>query len=133
MADDTEDVFDYPMSDHFVSQTRRSPYRTGFQPRRFSRKPSIHEALQFSDRVFSQYVRNGCQLPNAEPDVQSELPAQQEEIRDLKIQMQADPGAQQDAIRALQHQVGQLMQRLNVKTPPGNLSERKGLDVTPRS
>lgn len=36
--DETDDLFDYSMSNFFVSQARQRPYAIGFRPRRHPRR-----------------------------------------------------------------------------------------------
>lgn len=118
MADD--DVFDYAMSDAFVSETRPVPYRTGFRSRKLQGDPSTKELLELSERDFDRYVRNCGRLPK-DPlvDALDGLQAENEELR--------------AAIRTLQQQMRQLMQPSSGMRLSVTQSESRGIDVKPRA
>ena len=121
MADELEDVFDYPMSENFVSETRRIPYRRGFRLRRHSPR-TIEDLLALPDRDFDKWVRNLCRLPYGKPEQSPSALNLQHQIDNL-----------QTTIRQLQGQLQTLMQSSAAKVPAGSLSGRKGLDVEPRA
>lgn len=83
-----EDVFDYSMSDDFVSGTRRVPYRTGFQSRHCRGKLPIAMANRLSDRDFKRYIENGCRFPDPEQDLREQLAEQRKSVRVLQLQFQ---------------------------------------------
>lgn len=84
-----DDVFDYPMGDTFVSETRHLPYRTGFRSRRHPRRPSLAYINSLCDREFTAYYRNGCRLSSTDSDVQVELDEVRAELQELKSELQA--------------------------------------------
>lgn len=120
--DDGDNVFDYPMSDAFVSETARHPYRIGFRPRQHSAKPSIKELLALPDRDFQIYIRNGCRMPNAKPDLRAEI----NELRQEQEHQRQQIAALEDLVRKLQNIPG--------KSPKGSFGAgSKGLNVEPRA
>lgn len=84
-----DDVFDYVMSDTFVSETRTHPYRIGFRSRRYSTRPSIKQLLALPDREFGRYLRNGCRMPHDLLDFRDELLDLRRQLNDLQSQVQA--------------------------------------------
>lgn len=109
-----DDVFDYPMGDTFVSETRHLPYRTGFRSRRHPRRPSLAYINSLCDREFTAYYRNGCRLPDSGLAVQGELDELRAQMQELQAEM-----------RALRHAM--------TKTVPNSLTQRGGLNVPPRA
>jgi hypothetical protein len=109
-----DDVFDYPMGDTFVSETRHLPYRTGFRSRRHPRRPSLAYINSLCDREFTAYYRNGCRLPDSGLAVQGELDELRAQMKELQVELQA------------------LRQALT-KTAPNSSSQRGGLNVAPRT
>lgn len=109
-----DDIFDYPMGDTFVSETRRRPYRIGFRFRRYPARPSIKQLLALPDREFDRYLRNGCRMPHNVGDFREELLDLRRQLRDL-----------QNEVRAL----------IPPNSKPISVSrvERKGLDVSRRA
>lgn len=90
MADELhEDLFDYVMSDAFVSDTRIRPYRTGFRSRCHPRRPSLPYINALCDREFAAYIRHGCRLPSASPSVEAELAQVRTELRALHAELLA--------------------------------------------
>lgn len=108
------DVFDYPMSDMFVSETRQRPYQVGFRSRRCSARPSIKELLALPDREFNRYVRNGCRIPHDLLDFREELFDIRRQLRELQSQVLA-------------------LTSPNRKAASVSPVERKGLDVSRRA
>ena len=138
MTNTHEDIFDYPMSDEFVSQTRPIPYRTGFRARQYRGKLLPKKANQLNDHDFRRYIQNGCRFPDPEQDLRDEIAQAQESAYVQQLQIQK----QQEAIRVLQQQVQQLRSLLSVR--PGQTSAEapsaggtetysvRGLDVAKR-
>jgi hypothetical protein len=108
-----EDVFDYVMSDTFISDTRSSPYRTGFRSRHHPQRPSIPYLLSLCDQEFAAYCRNGCRLPSASPNVHAELEALRTELHALRAEILA-------------------MRYAGIKATPNSSALRGGLNVPPR-
>lgn len=109
-----DDIFDYPMGDTFVSETRHRSYRIGYRSRRYSARPSIKQLLALPDREFDRYLRNGCRMPHALLDFR-------EELFDIRCQL-----------HVLQSQVRALTSP-NGKAASVSPVERKGLDVERRA
>jgi hypothetical protein len=84
-----DDLFDYTMSDAFVSETRPHPYRTGFRSRRYPARPSIKQLLALPDREFNRYLRNGCRMPHDLLDFREELLEIRRQLTDLQRQIRA--------------------------------------------
>lgn len=109
-----DDMYDYPMSDMFISETHPRPYRTGFRSRRHPRCPSLAYINSLSDREFTDYVRKGCRLRDSSLAVQGELDELRAQLRELQAEM-----------RALRH--------ATTKTAPSGSAKRGGLDVPTRA
>lgn len=109
-----DDVFDYPMGDTFVSETRHLPYRTGFRSRRHPRRPSLAYINSLCDREFTAYYRNGCRLSSTDSDAQVELEELRAELQQLKSEICA-------------------LRQTMTKPAPISSSQRGGLNVPPRA
>ena len=104
MEADLEDMFDYPMSDDFVSETRLVPYRTGFRTRQCRGKLPLEKVNALSDRDFKRYIQNGCRFPDPEQDRRDQLAKLREVIRVQALQLKQ----LQEADRRIQFQIEQL-------------------------
>jgi hypothetical protein len=109
-----QDVFDYAMSDTFVSETRHLPYRTGFRSRRHPRRPSLAYINSLCDREFTAYLRNDCRLSSTDSDAHVELDEVRAELQELKSELQA-------------------IRRAMTKPALISSSQRGGLNVSPRT
>jgi len=109
-----DDIFDYPMGDIFVSETRPRPYRTGFHSRQHPRGADFKYINALPEREFKAYIRNGCRLPGRGSVVRAELDEVRIELQELKAEL-----------RALRQAV--------TKSAPHNPSQRGGLNVAPRA
>lgn len=109
-----EDVFDYPMSDAFISDTRPRPYGTRFRSRCHPRRPSLQYINALSDPDFGSYVRRGCALPSESPDLEAELAQVRAELQVLHAELQA-------------------LRRAIARTVPSSSGMQGGLNVPPRS
>lgn len=90
MADEPHgDVFDYVMSDLFVSDTRSRPYRIGFRSRCHPRRPSLAYINALSDLEFAAYIRHGCRLPSTSLPIEAELAQVRAELHALHAEVQA--------------------------------------------
>ncbi|MCS6285203.1 MAG: hypothetical protein H8K08_07220 [Nitrospira sp.] len=137
MTNVPEDVFDYSMSDDFVSETRRVPYRTGFRSRQCKGKLPLSAANKLSDRDFKRYIQNGCQFPDREQSLRDLLAGQREAGRVQALQIKQ----LQEADRRMQLQIDQL-RALLPKTLQAPVQDSnadgtgaqsvRGLDVTKR-
>ena len=133
------DLYDYSMSDTFVSETRQVPYRTGFRTRQYRGRLPIKKANELNDHDLRRYNQNGCRFPDPEQDLRDEIAQARESAYIVQQQIQA----QQEAIRVLQQQVQRLSSLLSVR--PGQTSAEaptaggtkpysvRGLDVTKRA
>ncbi len=114
MADEhQEDVFDYPMSNHFISETCARPYRIGFRAQRDPQRPSLAHINALSDRDFAAYLRNGCRLPRDGQNMQAELDELRVELQEIRVELRAMRSAVTHATHS-------------------SLDVRGGLDVAPR-
>lgn len=104
MTNDFEDVFDYSMSDDFVSETRRVPYRTGFRARHCRGNLPLAVANRLSDRDFKRYIENGCRFPDSEQHLRDQLAEQREACRVQALQIKQ----LQEADRKTRLQIEQL-------------------------
>ncbi|MDR4470096.1 MAG: hypothetical protein MRJ68_17645 [Nitrospira sp.] len=109
-----DDIFDYPMADTFIAETRPRPYRTGFRSRRHPRRPSLAYINSLNDREFADYIRNGCQVQDSGLAVEVELDELRAQLREL-----------QEEMRALRH--------TGTVSVPKSLPHGGGLDVSPRA
>ncbi len=109
-----EDIFDYSMSDSFISDTRSRPYRTGFRSRCHPRRPSLAYINGLCDREFAAYIRHGCRLSSERPTVESELAQVRAELHTIHAELQA------------------LRRTITRTEPPGSVIQG-GLNVPPRS
>lgn len=109
-----EDVFDYVMSDLFVSDTRSRPYRIGYRSRCHPRRPSLAYINALCDREFAAYIRHECRLSSEGPTVEAELAQVRAEMRGLHAELQA------------------LRRTITKTVPPGSVMQG-GLNVPPRS
>ena len=132
-----DDIFDYSMSDDFISETRRVPYRTGFRSRRCKGRLPLSAANKLSDRDFRRYIASGCQFPDPEQDLRDQLAEQQRSVRVLQLQFQRN----QEALRAQALQIEQLrsllQKTLQVSAPTSSTGgwgaqSVRGLDVAKR-
>ncbi len=55
---DIDDLFDYSMSDQFISETRQRPYRTGYRARSWREAHCFEEAMRLDDREFQLWIAN---------------------------------------------------------------------------
>ncbi len=108
-----DDLYDYTMSDLFISETRPRPYRIGFHRCRPPRRPSLASINALGDREFTAYCRNGCQLPTAGLSVQAELDELRSELQALRAEIRALGSARS-------------------RTAPTNSAFQGGLNVPPR-
>ena len=111
---EADDIFDYPMGDTFVSETRPRPYRLGFHPRQHPRRPSLAYINSLPDREFTVYIRNGCCLSKTGPNIQAELDEVRAELQALKTELRA-------------------LRSGTIKPAPNSSSQRGGLNVAPRA
>ncbi|MBX3325171.1 MAG: hypothetical protein U0223_07525 [Nitrospira sp.] len=84
-----EDVYDYTMSDLFVSDTRSRPYQTGFRSHRHLRRPSLAYINALCDLEFAAYIRHGCRLPSTSLPIEAELAQVRAELHALHAELQA--------------------------------------------
>lgn len=114
MMPDVGDLYDYSMSDQFVSETRPRPYRVGFRRRCIQSWRDAHcfeEAMRLDDREFKLWIANRAGR-DREPQSSS--------VSDLS--------ALRTTVRNLQRQVFELSNIL--KQRPKTTS--RGLDVAAR-
>lgn len=109
-----DDIFDYPMGDIFVSETRQRPYRTGFRSLRHPRRPSLAYINSLCDREFTGYIRSGCRLPGTGSVDRAELDAVRNEVQELKAELR-------------------VLREALTKGAPNDTSQRGGLNVAPRA
>lgn len=137
MKSDPEDVFDYSMSDDFVSETRRVPYRTGFRARHCRGNLPLAVANRLSDRDFKRYIENGCQFHDPELDLRNTLAEQREAARVQAVQIKQ----LQEADRLKQLQIERLLSLLpkalqaavsGSSTEGAGTHSVRGLDVAKR-
>lgn len=137
MEDGADDIFDYPMADGFVSETRRVPYRTGFRSRQCKGRLSIAAANKLSDRDFKRYIQKGCRFPDPEQDLRDQLAEQ----REASCEQSRQTKQLQDAVHRTQLQIDQLRSLLSkaLQTSVSDLSTEgagahsvRGLDVAKR-
>jgi len=111
---EADDIFDYPMGDLFISETRSRPYRTGFHSTSHHRGDDFKYINALPEHKFRAYIRNDCRLPGRGSVVQAELDEVRIELQELKAEL-----------RALRQAV--------TKSAPHNPSQRGGLNVAPRA
>ncbi|MBX9658574.1 MAG: hypothetical protein K2X00_08395 [Nitrospiraceae bacterium] len=104
MSDEQKDVFDYSMSDDFVSETRLVPYRTGFRSRHCGGKLPLGKVNALNDRDFKRYIQNGCRFLDPEQDLRVQLAEQREASCEQSRQIKQ----LQEAVRRTQIQIDQL-------------------------
>lgn len=111
---EADDIFDYPMSDTFVSETRPRPYRVGFHSRSHYRGDDYKYINALPEHKFRAYIRNDCRLPGIGSLAKAELQEVRNELQELKAELRALRG-------------------VITKSAPNNPSQRGGLNVAPRA
>ena len=132
-----DDIFDYSMSDDFISGTRRVPYRTGRRARQCKGKLPLAEVNRLHDRDFKRYIQKGCRFPDPEQDLRDQLAEQ----REASCEQSRQTKQLQDAVHRTQLQIDQLRSLLSkaLQTSVSDLSTEgagahsvRGLDVAKR-
>lgn len=83
-----DDIFDYPMGDTFVSETRPRPYRVGFRAKSWRDAHSIEEAMTLNDREFRAWIaKRAGRTPDSHRDSVGDLSALRDEVRRLRRQV----------------------------------------------
>ena len=85
MMPDADDLYDYSMSDQFVSETRQRPYRTGFRARSWREAHCLEEAMRLDDREFKLWIANRAgRARTPQADSASELHTLRAEVSRLR-------------------------------------------------
>ncbi|MDH5667763.1 MAG: hypothetical protein OEY86_07120 [Nitrospira sp.] len=116
---EASDIYDYSMSDQFVSETRQRPYRVGYRRRHHPRRPSLAYINSLPDHEFAKYLSNGCRLPDEFSVYTDELDETRAELHQLRTEFET-----------LKIEVARLRQLL--KRPTANHLMPRGLDVATR-
>lgn len=95
-----DDLCDYPMSDTAICEARLVglapglPYRLGFRRQRpiAQRRPSLKRILALDDEDFRRFIKNGCQLPGENQDIEVELARLNSELEALQFAIVALSG-----------------------------------------
>ncbi|NOT95736.1 MAG: hypothetical protein HOP00_05460 [Nitrospira sp.] len=117
-----KDAYDYSMSDTFVSETRRIPYRTGFRARQYRGRLPIKKVNALNDHDFRRYCQNGCRFPDPEQDLRDQLAEQRELIRVQALHIKQN----QDALRVQALQLQELRSLLPLKHPQASARTSSG-------
>lgn len=110
MAENQEDdIFDYPMGDTFVSETRPRPYRVGFRPRSWHDARSMEEAMTLNDREFSKWhAKCDVRARASHRDSVSDLLSLRDEVSRLRRQVD-------ELSKSIQQRANTTLGGLNVK------------------